>query len=377
MSAAPLPAVTTNNPAAKRANSSFYLKQVEIAPETTAKMADQLQASLDKITTTKYPVWKLFETTTGKSAITSSFAEIAKDFGDLLGKETARGINQGKLLGQQMDTQTLYAGARNPLGADLQRRGWPQEGGAEADRARSQIRTAITDLDLFMRSQDGSIDKLAKIKAVLDGMNWTKAFPMKSDQLKAATELQNMYDAAAKHAHLNEEQKANATPIIPQQDLNRIKEELNNIQPASDAARNKLSAVNQVSMDDLISQIEDATTAMVALSQAAAQMPNPDTMTAAHGGMAYLAKGGRGTDTVPAMLSPGEFVMSAKASQQWSSQLIAMNAGLKPAYADKGGSVTNVGDISVTVNGGKSGVQTGRDIAQSLRRELRRQTSVL
>ena len=101
-------------------------------------------------------------------------------------------------------------------------------------------------------------------------------------------------------------------------------------------------------------------------------------MTAACGGRAFLANGGRGTDTIPAMLSPGEMVMSAKASQAWSSQLIAMNAGVQPAFRASGGTVTNVGDISVTVNGaGKSGAQTGREIAQSLRRELRRGTAIL
>ena len=37
-----------------------------------------------------------------------------------------------------------------------------------------------------------------------------------------------------------------------------------------------------------------------------------------------------------------------------------------------GGNVTTIGDISVTVNGGDTGRQTAREIAQSLRRELRR-----
>lgn len=97
----------------------------------------------------------------------------------------------------------------------------------------------------------------------------------------------------------------------------------------------------------------------------------------------YFAGGGfapRGTDTIPAMLSPGEFVVNAKSTRKFFSQLQAINAGRMPVYRQEGGPVsqTTVGDINVTVNGaGKSNDQTGRTIARSLRRELRRNTSSL
>ena len=102
-------------------------------------------------------------------------------------------------------------------------------------------------------------------------------------------------------------------------------------------------------------------------------------MTAASGGLAFLAAGGRprGTDTIPAMLTRGEMVMSAKATRQFASQLTAMNAGSAPSYHSQGGHVTNIGDINVTVEGGGTGRQTARSIATELRRELRRGTSVL
>ena len=100
-------------------------------------------------------------------------------------------------------------------------------------------------------------------------------------------------------------------------------------------------------------------------------------LTAAHGGMVFLAGGGRpqGTDVIPAMLSPGEMVMSAATTRRFASQLTAMNAGVKPSYHSQGGHVTNVGDINVTVEGGGTGRQTARSIATELRRELRRGTS--
>ena len=62
--------------------------------------------------------------------------------------------------------------------------------------------------------------------------------------------------------------------------------------------------------------------AMSSLSQSQA------TMSAAQGGVAYLAGGGRGTDTISAMLSPGEMVMNSAASNKFATQLSAMNAGV-------------------------------------------------
>jgi hypothetical protein len=55
-----------------------------------------------------------------------------------------------------------------------------------------------------------------------------------------------------------------------------------------------------------------------------------------------------------------------------------MNAGQTPQFRDKGGPVTNVGDINVNVSTDTASArQTGRGIASELRRELRRRTSKL
>lgn len=91
----------------------------------------------------------------------------------------------------------------------------------------------------------------------------------------------------------------------------------------------------------------------------------------------YYNMGGfrpRGTDTVPAMLSPGERVINARSSAKFASQLQAIQAGVQPIYRQEGGTVTNVGDINVTVSGENSEA-TGRNIASVLRRELRRGTT--
>lgn len=92
------------------------------------------------------------------------------------------------------------------------------------------------------------------------------------------------------------------------------------------------------------------------------------------GPSSYFAAGGpaRGQDTIPAMLSQGETVVSAKNSRRFFSELNAMNIGSQPVYREQGGSVTNVGDVNVTVNGGDSSQSTVREIGQALRREIQR-----
>ena len=90
------------------------------------------------------------------------------------------------------------------------------------------------------------------------------------------------------------------------------------------------------------SQIEAAVAEMDQLAMAAASVPAPgggEEMTAAHGGMAFLARGGhpRGTDVIPAMLTPGEMVMSAATTRRFASQLTAMNAGGGPASTTRAG----------------------------------------
>lgn len=134
-------------------------------------------------------------------------------------------------------------------------------------------------------------------------------------------------------------------------------------------------ALNQIAMD------AHATAAALWEVQAAAMAAS------AAEGMAYGSRGGRirhfatggpvGVDTIPAMLAPGEFVMNAEATRRFASQLVAMNAGVRPVFRSEGGSVTNIGDINVTVQGGGTGRQTARSIAAELRRELRRGTATL
>jgi hypothetical protein len=119
---------------------------------------------------------------------------------------------------------------------------------------------------------------------------------------------------------------------------------------------------------------ERAAAAAERTARAAAAPSGP--VNQAFGGMMHLASGGgaRGIDTIPAMLSPGEFVMNAKSSRRFYSQLQAMNAGQTPAYRESGGSVTSIGDtnVSISVDGSKTPAETARELMKSMDRLGRR-----
>jgi TP901 family phage tail tape measure protein len=87
---------------------------------------------------------------------------------------------------------------------------------------------------------------------------------------------------------------------------------------------------------------------------------------------------GRGQDTIPAMLSPDEFVVNQKSSRDFLPELQAINAGNAPSGAgrDTGDTNITIGDINVSSSSNVPG-QTGRDIAISIKRELRRGTTRL
>jgi TP901 family phage tail tape measure protein len=157
-----------------------------------------------------------------------------------------------------------------------------------------------------------------------------------------------------------------------EKEIEGVKKQLDNVQAAN----------NDLSMSSYLQQLERASQLLGALANITLPSGGGEVRTAAQGGMTYLEGGGRprGTDVIPAMLSPGEMVMSAATSRRFASQLTAMNAGVQPSYHSHGGGPTHIGDINlggITVQGGKTGYQTARDIASGLRRELRRGTSIL
>ena len=78
------------------------------------------------------------------------------------------------------------------------------------------------------------------------------------------------------------------------------------------------------------------------------------------------------TDTVPAMLTPGEFVMNAQSARKFHTQLVAMNAGIQPFQ--NGGDVTTVGDININMNSSGNESVDVTKIGKLLQRQIRRKT---
>jgi hypothetical protein len=192
---------------------------------------------------------------------------------------------------------------------------------------------------------------------------------------------------ASKKASLGAEQNRNAQKVldtIPSA-VKEMEKAAEKAKSDTDAMKNNTTTSNQqmqtMTQYSLQSMVSESAQIANNIAAAALSMNNlsmeGNTATAMRGGFPgrYFASGGPvGTDTIPAWLSKGEFVVNANASQKFASQLVAMNAGSQPVYRSEGGSVTTVGDINVTVNGGSTSKQTIREISDGLRREIRRGT---
>jgi TP901 family phage tail tape measure protein len=103
-------------------------------------------------------------------------------------------------------------------------------------------------------------------------------------------------------------------------------------------------------------------------------LPGPEFL--ATGGIAGMHPGSpRGTDTIPAWLTKGEYVMDAQNTRKFLPQLNMMRLGISPKYYNSGGYVTTtVGDITVNVSSAETNQGTIRNLGHSLRREIRRGT---
>jgi len=77
-----------------------------------------------------------------------------------------------------------------------------------------------------------------------------------------------------------------------------------------------------------------------------------------------------GTDTIPAMLTPGEFVLNKAATKEFSGRLVPMNYGQYYPSNNTDNSMS-IGDINVNVNGQSSSQLTAREIAHALKGEIR------
>lgn len=111
-----------------------------------------------------------------------------------------------------------------------------------------------------------------------------------------------------------------------------------------------------------------AQNAAQALGGASALIPRE-----AYGGPIRRAYGGPiGKDNIMAWLQDGEYIMNAAATKRFYSQIVTHNnMGRVPQYFNKGGEVTNMGGVTINVNGAENPSVVGREVNRVLQRTKR------
>ena len=187
-----------------------------------------------------------------------------------------------------------------------------------------------------------------------------------------ARELARIFDVIEKRAAVEKiaTQFANATKELLKMEK-PIKDSTRNLQDTGDAAltvAQRLEIMTQKLKDFTV----EAKKALIEENIAGIVINTPDVFKVAP--ELNKAKGGmirtHGKDTVPALLSPGEFVVNERATRRFFSQLVSMNSGSIPKFAE-GGSVTNVGDVNITLQSTGSESVDIVKIGKGLRRAIR------
>jgi TP901 family phage tail tape measure protein len=199
----------------------------------------------------------------------------------------------------------------------------------------------------------------------VDGKTLTTIFQSINGQLKAIEESSSSLETAeqalfdANHqagllAASNEKLKESFPGA-------QVAEGLDTATEKTDTFKKRLEDSNKVIQDigDSIRELPDFP-----------RIPAAEGRAFAHGGK--VTGGPSGTDTIPAWLTRGEFVINAKSTRKFFPQIQAINRGIPPRGFQDGGLVTNVGDINVSVQGGDTSEVTAGRIAQQINRDLRR-----
>ncbi len=228
-----------------------------------------------------------------------------------------------------------------------------------------QNRVSAADTGLKLAGGTAFTDAITRIIAQLQSLSTEQGAPLVASASKVATEL----EASADRIRQTKEGIEKATKGI--QDL---------LPPDIKMAQGlEKAAVKVTDFAAAISKAIDSIKAATSrLPPTPTPTPTPKPITAdvkRTGGTIYAARGkyARGFDTVPAMLSPGEFVINANSARKFYGQLVGMNA--TPKSFRTGGPITNVtGNWNINMTSGGSAGVDGRAIVTAIKRELRRGT---
>jgi hypothetical protein len=322
------------------------LQQVNAAPQKNAALREQLQRNAEDIRI-KFPEVVEMETISGKRLEVNGIAVVAKGWETKANESDANAV-QSKSEQQKFEQgQAKYWNLRGQLGPNGLAPDWLDQWG----QAASNVTGGRFGRDL--PHQGETSEALNQLDA------WIRN-PAAASKAQMSEYIGSMGDKIPTSGI--------ETARILAETLVTVKNAFDKMQalPAKDEATEITRQMN--------AELSGNTGALKANTDALLSKP---AASKAFGGVLYRDAGGeaRGTDTIPAMLSPGEMVMNAASSRKFAAQLIAMNAGSQPIYRQEGGSVTNVGDVSITVQESKTPQATARELLRSFQREIRRGSS--
>ena len=351
-----------------------YKKSVEILKEHVTQRQKTLEAQkkeLEKADEVTAEIGEGVETEKGfpSAAAASTAAIVAKtEQQRLLNEQLAKGkeieASQGAAPGAVPGAAPgAPAPTTIPIAAPTQRID-------EASDAASALETQVRDINTEVE-QTGAIingilvpfDKVGEAVGLIKNNFATATDAAKSMSEELPVIIEGVLEADEKFLQLKDsaEQTDEAT-----KDIGESVGVVNNMLGVGVAVAGNMAGA----MDQAAQSARNAAAACAAASKSC----SGGSVAASQGGR-YFAAGGRGTDTIPAWLTPGEFVVNKRSARRFFPQLQAMNAGQKPLYREQGGHVTNIGDIHVSMGSmGATPAQSVRDIATGLRRELRRKT---
>lgn len=335
------------------------LKQLKAAPSALDDLFKQIQGSADK------------------HAIALSFATDPSKLKGNLG-EVLNGVQQ-----QLASGGTNLAGQRAASTANANSQNAIDSARTEAARSFSEAATgfeqSVIVLKTFLSTATGHSPESQQLNAqVLGSVRQQIQTAIASPNVQAS-EVNRLSDA------LTELQRNGPSSLATV--ISRANNELNQLVAVFNEEQSQLTRAAQglnpqaltTAVDQLEQNIERASSAFgnKFIDSGVFQPANR----AAGGRIDFLASGGlaRGTDTVPAMLSPGETVINAGSSRKFFSQLQAIQAGVQPIYRESGGPVTTnntVGDVSINIKSNDPKL-SGDAVVSALKRTFRTGTSRL
>ncbi len=290
--------------------------------------------------------------------------------------------NAAKAARQLAEQQALVEAALKPLGESTDLAKLEQLGGPDAQLVQDMralgdaIRSLSGDSELSSEKLKELLPLITRIKDSQSSFNFVQNSLTTTGNQSLLNSLRQLQELATLQDSLKSPELQKEIGFT-EADLDRLRQGeliLQNFSEIPDSFRQGDDTASSIEAKSARTR-DNYVSAALAAAQAAGAGNTPLTQYLGGVGLRYFASGGfaRGVDTQPAMLAAGESVINARATQQFFSQFQAINAGRTPVYRNQG-SVTTIGDINVTVQGGNSSAQTVQSIALGLRRELRKGT---